>query len=401
MVFKTDIEQAYQLQQANLLQKDELITRAYMQKMNSDLKHVEVVSGVRRCGKSTFLKQIMLQYAEFAYFNFEDSRIFGFEVSDFQKLDEVIGSGKMAYFFDEIQNVEAWEIFVRQLHDRGEKVYITGSNASLLSKELGTRLTGRHIGHELFPFSYPEYLLFKGQENNSSSFEEYLQKGGFPEYLNFEKTEVLQNLLKDIVFRDIAIRYNIKNTRSLMDITLFLISNVGKEFTFNSIRNTFSIGSANTVSDYLAWLQDSYLFFFLPRFSWSPKSSAMNPRKVYAIDNGMVNANSLSFSKDTGRLLENAVFLHLRRIYSSIFYFREKGECDFVVFKNDQSVILLQVCLEVHGENKDREINGLVEALEFFKLSEGTIVTLNQTDTLIVNSKKINLIPGNIFMTLE
>ncbi|HEX7583529.1 MAG TPA: ATP-binding protein [Prolixibacteraceae bacterium] len=401
MVFKTDIEQAYQLQQANLLQKDELITRAYMQKMNSDLKHVEVVSGVRRCGKSTFLKQIMLQYAEFAYFNFEDSRIFGFEVSDFQKLDEVIGSGKMAYFFDEIQNVEAWEIFVRQLHDRGEKVYITGSNASLLSKELGTRLTGRHIGHELFPFSYPEYLLFKGQENNSSSFEEYLQKGGFPEYLNFEKTEVLQNLLKDIVFRDIAIRYNIKNTRSLMDITLFLISNVGKEFTFNSIRNTFSIGSANTVSDYLAWLQDSYLFFFLPRFSWSPKSSAMNPRKVYAIDNGMVNANSLSFSKDTGRLLENAVFLHLRRIYSSIFYFREKGECDFVVFKNDQSVILLQVCLEVHGENKDREINGLVEALEFFKLSEGTIVTLNQTDTLVVNSKKINLIPGNIFMTLE
>src|SRR5665647_199787 len=172
MVFKTDIEQAYQLQQANLLQKDELITRAYMQKMNSDLKHVEVVSGVRRCGKSTFLKQIMLQYAEFAYFNFEDSRIFGFEVSDFQKLDEVIGSGKMAYFFDEIQNVEAWEIFVKQLHDRGEKVYITGSNASLLSKELGTRLTGRHIGHELFPFSYPEYLLFKGQENNSSSFEE-------------------------------------------------------------------------------------------------------------------------------------------------------------------------------------------------------------------------------------
>lgn len=401
MVFKTDIEQAYQLQQANLLQKDELITRTYMQKMNSDLKHVEVVSGVRRCGKSTFLKQIMLQYAEFAYFNFEDSRIFGFEVSDFQKLDEVIGSGKMAYFFDEIQNVEAWEIFVRQLHDRGEKVYITGSNASLLSKELGTRLTGRHIGHELFPFSYPEYLLFKGQENNSSSFQDYLQKGGFPEYLNFEKTEVLQNLLKDIVFRDIAIRYNIKNTRSLMDITLFLISNVGKEFTFNSIRNTFSIGSANTVSDYLAWLQDSYLFFFLPRFSWSPKSSAMNPRKVYAIDNGMVNANSLSFSKDTGRLIENAVFLHLRRIYSSIFYFREKGECDFVVFKNDQSVILLQVCLEVHGENKDREINGLVEALEFFKLSEGTIVTLNQTDTLIVNSKKINLIPGYIFMTLE
>lgn len=186
-----------------------------------------------------------------------------------------------------------------------------------------------------------------------------------------------------------------------MDITHFLISNVGKEFTFNSIRNNFSIGSANTVSDYLAWVQDAYLFLLLPRFSWSVKSSAVNPRKVYSIDNGMVNANSLSFSKDQGRLLENAVFIHLRRIYSSIFYFREKGECDFVVFKNDQSVILLQVCVEVHGENKDREINGLIEAMDFFKISEGTIVTLNQTDTFLINSKRINLIPGHLFMTLE
>ena len=401
MVFKTDIEQAYQLQQASLGSKGGLINRTYMLNINLSLRHVEVISGVRRCGKSTFLKQIMLQYSELAYFNFEDSRIFGFEVGDFQKLDEVIGSGKTAYFFDEIQNVQAWEIFVRQLHDRGEKVYITGSNASFLSKELGARLTGRYIGHELFPFSYPEYLLFKGKENNSSSYEDYLQNGGFPEYLDSEKTEILQSLLKDIVYRDIAIRYNIKNTRSLMDITLFLISNVGKEFTFNSIRNNFSIGSANTVSDYLTWLQDSYLFFFLPRFSWSLKASAVNPRKVYAVDNGMVNANSLSFSKDKGRLLENAVYIHLRRIYSSIFYFREKGECDFVVFKNDQSVILIQVCLEVHGENKDREINGLAEAMEFFKLSEGTIVTLNQSDTIILNSKQINLIPGYLFMTLE
>jgi uncharacterized protein len=401
MVFKTEIEQAYQLQHASLLPKGELIARDYMKKINLSLKHVEVVSGVRRCGKSTFLKQIMIQYTEFAYFNFEDSRIFGFEVTDFQKLDEVIGTGKAAYFFDEIQNVEAWEIFVRQLHDRGEKVYITGSNASLLSKELGTRLTGRHLGHELFPFSYSEYLLFKDQEINSSTFEDYLQKGGFPEYLDIEKTEVLQNLLKDIVYRDIAIRYNIKNTRTLMDITLFLISNVGKEFTYNSIRNNFSIGSANTVSDYLAWLQDSYLFFFLPRFSWSLKVSAVNPRKVYAVDNGLVNANSLSFSKDKGRLLENVVFIHLRRIYSSIFYFKEKGECDFVVFKSDQSVILFQVCLEVHGENKDREINGLLEAMDYFKVSEGTIVSFNQTDSLKINSKKINIISAHIFLNSE
>lgn len=127
----------------------------------------------------------------------------------------------------------------------------------------------------------------------------------------------------------------------------------------------------------------------------------MNPKKVYSVDNGMVNANSLSFSKDKGRLLENAVFIHLRRIYSSIFYFRERGECDFVVFEKDQPIKLFQVCLEVHGENKDREINGLAEAMEFFNLSEGTIVTLNQLDTVSINSKKINLVPGYTFMTLE
>jgi predicted AAA+ superfamily ATPase len=184
-----------------------------------------------------------------------------------------------------------------------------------------------------------------------------------------------------------------------MDITLFLISNVGKEISFNSIRNNFSIGSANTVSDYLAWLQDSYLFFFLPRFSWSPKASSVNPRKVYAVDNGMINANSLSFSKDIGRLLENAVYIHLRRIFLSIFYFKGKSECDFVVFKSDQSVMLIQACVEVHSENIDREFNGLLEAMDFFKVTEGTIVTLNQTDNLAISSKQINLIPANVFMS--
>lgn len=177
MILKSEIHLAYLLQQTMLKQKRVFTSRVYLDKTKLfSGSHVEVISGVRRCGKSTLMKLIMKKYgASVAYFNFEDPRVYGFEVSDFQKLDEVIGKGKKAWFFDEIQNIPAWEIFVRQLHDRGEKVFITGSNASLLSKELGTRLTGRHIRHELFPFSYKEFLKHKKLTNKSSAFEVYVQ----------------------------------------------------------------------------------------------------------------------------------------------------------------------------------------------------------------------------------
>ena len=227
MVLKVEIEKAYVLQNAAIKAGKALTNRAYLVKIKPKLKHIEVIAGIRRCGKSTLMQLIMQLYKkDIAYFNFEDSRIYNFEVSDFQKLDEIIGKGKAAYFFDEIQNVPSWEIFVRQLHDRGEKVFITGSNASLLSKDLGTRLTGRHLFHELFPFSYIEFLDFMKLKNNEASLEKYIQNGGFPEFIKNGTVEVLQTLLKDILLRDIAIRYGIRNTNSLLDITHYLISNI-------------------------------------------------------------------------------------------------------------------------------------------------------------------------------
>ncbi|HMM10802.1 MAG TPA: ATP-binding protein [Bacteroidales bacterium] len=356
--------------------------------------HIEVISGIRRCGKSTLMKQIMQQYHQKpAYFNFEDPRVFGFEVKDFVKLDEVIGQGVDAYFFDEIQNVPSWEVFVRQLHDRNEKVYLTGSNAMLLSKELGSRLTGRHIRHELFPFSYQEFLRYKQLDADPDSFSKYLLKGGFPEYLDTDNPEVLHNLLKDIVFRDIAIRYSIRNTSGLMDIALYLLSNIGKEFSYNKIRKTFAVGSANSVADYLSWLGDAYLLFFLPKFSWSARSIAANPRKVYAIDNGLVNANTLSFRDDRGRLLENAVFLYLRQQKNNLFYFRDQHECDFVVFENKQCKCLIQVCEQLNHDNLHRETEGLKEAMAFFRMKEGYILTLQQEDTLTLNGHTVHIMP--------
>lgn len=400
MILKSEIENSYKLQQEYIRMKLSFTGRDYLSKINFSSQHIEVISGIRRCGKSTLMKLLIKEYgSKIAYFNFEDPRVYNFEISDFQKLDEVIGSDVVAYFFDEIQNVPSWEIYIRQLHDRGEKIFITGSNASLLSKDLGTRLTGRHLRHELFPFSYVEFLQHLKLTNNEESFVRYVENGGFPEFIREKNQEILQTLLKDIVLRDIAVRYGIRNSKLLMDITLYLVSNIGKECTFNSLRKIFSVGSTNSVSDYLSWLEDAYLLFFLPKFSWSAKSIAINARKVYAIDNGLINANSLSFTKDKGRLLENTIYLYLRQKFVKIYYFKEKGECDFIVFDKDKCTHVIQVCEEVHNENKRREVNGLLEAMQFFNLEEGIIVTKNQKDTLIIDQKTIRLIPGNEFVS--
>lgn len=399
MVLKSEIENSYRFQQEEVLKGIGTTARSYISKFLKGGKHVEVISGIRRCGKSTLMRQLMSKHKKnFSYFNFEDPRVFGFDLGDFQKLDEIIGRKKSAYFFDEIQNVDKWEIFVRQLHDRGEKVYITGSNASLLSKELGTRLTGRHLHHELFPFSYGEFLSHKKYKNSVSSFEKYVEHGGFPEYLRDLNQEMLQTLLKDIVLRDIAIRYGIRNTKTLMDLTLFLLSNIGKETTYNSLRKVFSIGSTNSVVDYLTWLEDTYLLFYLPRFSYSAKSISVNPRKVYAIDNGLVNANSLSFSKDKGRLLENTIYQYLRQTYPQLYYFKEKSECDFVVFEKNKCKMVVQVCEELNGDNQLRELKGLIEAAHFFKLKSAFLVTKKQSDSLVYEGIQIHVVPGYEFI---
>ncbi len=402
MVLKSEIEAAYYKQQQILLQKNNFIVRFYQIKIQPKSTHIEVVSGIRRCGKSTLLRQVMKTYKKnIAYFNFEDPRVYNFDLSDFDKLDNIIGNDKTAYFFDEIQNVKSWELYIRQLHDRGEKIYITGSNASLLSKELGTRLTGRHLRHELFPFSYKEYLQYTKSKNTVKVFEHYIEHGGFPEYLRDLNIEVLQTLLKDIVLRDIAIRYSIKNTKTLMDLTLYLLSNIGTECTYNSLRKAFDIGSANSVSDYLTWLEDTYVLFFLPKFSYKAKNISVNARKVYAIDNGLVNANTLSFSKNKGRLLENVVYLYLRQVFTKLFYFRENKECDFVVFEKEKCKYLIQVCEEIHSDNKEREFAGLIEAMTFFKHKEGYIITKNQKDTMKTEVGVIKLIPATEFFELS
>ena len=394
MVLKSEIEKSLVLQRLFLNKKQEGFNRESLAKLQLSTSHILIITGVRRCGKSTLLQQISKKIKEeIIYFNFEDPRIYGFELEDFTKLDEIVGDEIRYYFFDEIQNVEKWELFIRHLHDRDKRIAITGSNASLLSKELGTRLTGRNIQIELFPFSYTEYLMFLQLENNLTSFNLYLEDGGFPEYLKSKHKEQHQQLFKDIVYRDIIVRHGIRQAKTLIDIALFLIANVGKEYSLNGIKNTFGVGSANSVADYIHWLEDSYVLFSMPRFSWSLKSVSINPKKVYCIDTGFAQANSLSFSEDTGRLLENCVYLALRRKYKEIYYFKDKGECDFIVKEAQDILYIIQVCAEIHSDNKAREVNGLLAALTFFSKTEGLILTLNQEDVLMINDVKVRLLP--------
>lgn len=401
MLLKQDIASAFAAQKAEREMIRPWTHRKFLESLNTEGSHIEVFSGIRRCGKSTLMRHIMQQYGGTAtFFNFEDARIYGFDVGDFPKLDEVMGTGKKTYFFDEIQNVADWEVFIRQLHDRGEKVFVTGSNASLLSRELGTRLTGRYISNELFPFSYSEFLDHTGQKSGQKSVNQFLRQGGFPEYLDSGRTEMLQTLFKDIVLRDIAIRHGIRNTTTLMNIALHLLSNVGKETSFGKLARSFSIGSVNSVSDYVSWLCDSYLLFLVPKFSRSPRKQAVNQKKVYAVDNGLVVANTLSLSEDRGRLLENAVFMHLRQHHDAVFYYQGKGECDFVAFDGTECVKVVQVCEEVDRDNRQRELNGLIEAMDELKMRKGIIVTQKQQDTLEQDGKQLELIPIDEFLLI-
>ncbi|MGE0792677.1 MAG: ATP-binding protein [Candidatus Woesearchaeota archaeon] len=355
-----------------------------------------IITGIRRCGKSTFLNQLLHKNEKYYYLNLEDPRLEGFDLSDFNEVENImyeLYGKKGVFFFDEIQNIDKWEKFIRYLVDKKEKVILTGSNASLLSKELGTKLTGRHIQKEMFPFSYDEFLKLKKQKKSLQSFEEYFIKGGFPEYLKNNNQVVLNQLISDIVYKDVIVRFNIKNNVLLNKLALFLISNVGKEFSYNSLKNMFEVKSVQTIIDYIAFLENTYMLFTIPCFNYSYKKQQVNPKKVYSIDNGFSSVNTISFSKDKGRMLENIVFLNLRRKHKEIFYFKEKKECDFLVKEKDKIILAYQVCYELTEQNKEREINGLVEALDKFNLKEGVILTLNQEQEFVVDSKKVKLIP--------
>jgi predicted AAA+ superfamily ATPase len=401
MILQSAINQVIETQKANLSQKDPGLERDALATLPDLSAFALIVSGIRRCGKSTLLFQLLKErYPDALYLNFEDPRLYEFGPTDFGRLDESIkASGTNMLFFDEIQIVPEWERYVRQKLDEDYKLVITGSNASLLSRELGTRLTGRHITKELFPFSYHEFCAFKELSYDKPSLLSYLESGGFPEYLKQGIPEILNQLFEDILIRDIAVRYGVRDVKTLQRLAFYLISNVAKLITGNRLKTLFEIGSTSTVMEYLSHLEYSYLLQFVPKFSYSLRKQLANPRKVYAIDTGLINVNSGSFSEDNGRKFENLVYLHLRQKYREIYYFAEKNECDFVIINNGRLVEAVQVCFELDPDNINRELDGVVEALTFFNADEGFIVTLDQTDRLEKNGKIVHVLPAYHYLS--
>ncbi len=344
------------------------------------MPHAVIISGLRRVGKSTLLAQLAhwLGEGRFYYLNFEDDRFLRFKSDDFQDLFsflvELFGDRRI-FLIDEIQNIAGWEFFVRRFMDQGYKFYITGSNASLLSRELGTRLTGRHIPVELFPFSFREFLDFRRQPvpgmgprttvesaRLQAALNDYLKLGGIPEALKYPDVPVLSRLYDDILYRDIAARHRIDSTATLRELALTLISSPAELVSFNKLKGRLGLGSVNTVKSWISFLEDSWLAFTLQLFDWSLKRQQIAPKKVYAVDTGLVNQVGFRFSPGSGKLLENAVFLALRRKAAKMHYYTSPAgyEVDFYLPQEHE---LVQVTWQMdHPQTREREVRALAAA---------------------------------------
>ncbi len=399
MISKSDILEAIRVQ-SERAKKSQSFRRKLLLSLPSLLSdYALIISGIRRCGKSTLLTQLSVDRykpEEVLALNFDTPLLYGFEFSDFRIVDEVIkeqGQCKVL-FFDEVQIIDGWEVYVRGKLDEGFYIVVTGSNASMLSRELGTKLTGRHITKELFPFSYAEYCGFANRETGDESLRDYLHQGGFPQYLQLHNQDVLTDLVNDIVYRDIAVRYNIRDDHSLKSLLAYLVGNVGNLVSATKLKQVLGMKSTSTVSDYFSYFEQTYLISFIPKFSYSYKAQLLNPKKVYCIDNGIVSVASPSFTRDEGRRLENMVFAELRRLYSDIYYYNEnRKECDFIVSSGSAPQLAIQVCYALTAENRKREVEGLLDALSFFQMSHGLILTYNQYDKLAVGDKTIEVLP--------
>ena len=366
--------------------------------------HALVVSGIRRCGKSTLLYQFVQKLKRpYFYLNFDDIRLVSFSHADFGLLDKVIAeSGAQLIFFDEIQSADRWELYVRQKLDEGFQVVITGSNASLLSRELGTHLTGRHLSKELFPFSYREFCSLTGFAAGAESLRSYLEKGGFPEFLKTDNTDILVQLQSDILYRDIAVRYGVRDVASLRRLYVYLVSNPAQLFSPSRLTNIAGVKSPTTVLEYISFFESAYLIHLLPCFAWSVKAQNLAPKKAYIADTGFIKTSAVSFSGNFGSLLENCVYNSLRSKAgasglfnnSEVYYFTGKngGECDFIISPNGKPSCI-QVCWELTVDNQDREIKGLLEAMDFFNLDTGTILTFDTEDIIQTAGKEIDVIP--------
>jgi predicted AAA+ superfamily ATPase len=370
-------------------------------------KQISVISGIRRAGKSTLMLQLADNFSAFHFITFDDERLINFQVSDFNTLMVELNKIKTAkvIIIDEVQNIEGWERFVRRLHDEEYKVILSGSNSKLLSSELATHLTGRYIKTELYPFSFSEYLQLHQIDHNDKTtsniasinklFDQYLEKGGFPEYCISDEDEYLKRIYEDVLYRDLIVRFGIKNIKGFKNLSQYLFTNFTKETNYNTLAGLLGFSSTTSVRDYISFLSESYMLFELYRYDLSLKKQYSSNKKIYAIDNGLRNKVSFRLGSDLGQLLENTIFIELKRRGVDVWYYKTKNnlEVDFLWFNNEPE--LLQICYDLSSPSTfKREVIALETAMTDFNVQHSTIISYTASDRIETTSGIITVIPA-------
>ena len=403
-------------------ERDELMSRPYQQrhtKYDTDelLQNplIKLITGPRRVGKSVFAL-IMLQGKNFAYLNFDDSRLLEKWDEDLamSALDDVY-PGYDFMLLDEVQNLPDWDLWIGKLYRRGKNLIITGSNAKMLSSEMATVLTRRYLQIEMLPFSLEETLSWKNvsllrDEQSAQAImiaDDYMRNGGYPETIPSRSItkSYLSTLFDSILLKDVAKRHNVRNTTDLYNLATYLLSNFCNPLSANDLAMELGLSSVATTKKFCDYLNEPYLFFYLPRFNNKLKLMSKAPKKIYVVDNGFVQSAAFNLSENLGRLLENQVFVELlRRGYipgQTLFYYRTRNnkEIDFVTRKGTNIEQLIQVCYNMTSEKtRKRELDALAEACEEIRCNNLLVITNDQQEEIDWKKHKIkvvNVVIGN------
>ena len=387
-------------------ERDELLSRPYQQrhtKYDADelLQNplIKLITGPRRVGKSVFAL-LMLQGKNFAYLNFDDNQLL-------EKWNEDLAMSALDYVYpdydfmllDEIQNLPDWDLWVSKLYRHGKNLIITGSNANMLSSEMATVLTGRYLQIEMLPFSLDETMRWKNispdrKEQAAQAIvlaDDYMRNGGYPETILARgiTKNYLSTLFDSILLKDVAQRHNVRNTTDLYNLATYLLSNFCNPISANELAGELGMSSVATTKKFCDYLNEPYLFFYLPRFNNKLKLMNKAPKKVYVVDNGFVQSTAFNLSENLGRLLENQVFVELlRRGYipgQTLFYYRTRNdkEIDFVTRKGAKVEQLIQVCYDMTSEKtRKRELDALVEGAEELHCDNLLVITNSQEEKI-------------------
>lgn len=395
-------------------EKERIIRREGLERTKKFLQYPNIlaVMGVRRCGKSIFSYLLAKQY-KFGYINFDDERLSGIKPQDLNRILQSFYElyGDIDYIIlDELQNVEKWELFVNRLR-RTKRVIITGSNSKLLSGELATHLTGRYIDFTLFPFSFNEFLDWKGfkkatvyttKENAEilKFLKEYLERGGFPEVDKFGRA-ILPRIYEGIITKDILLRYKIRKEEELKTLARYLINNFSAEISYSKLSKILGIKHVSTLSKWISYLETSFLILKLERFAFKLKQQFLAPKKVYCVDTGIINMIGFRFSENIGRLMENTIAIELqRRKFQNpmieTYYWKDyqQREVDFVVKQGTKVEKLIQVTYATDkDEIEEREIEALIKASSELKCKNLLVITWDFGTEEKIRGKKIEFMP--------